>query len=186
MRCSSASWVCCARGTNKIDPKTNFRIVFQLLDIMRFRAGPQDLPSAWNVAILFGLAYFGQGYVADHLLEESGGAPRSMVAVVIQFLAVALLLQARRLGARYPQTLTALAGTGLVFGAISILIVMQAEPGGSNPGLALLWLGAFLWSLAVDAHVYRHALSITMSLGVLVAVLIFALNFILIEMLFPV
>lgn len=153
---------------------------------MRFRAGPQDLPAVWSVAILFGLAYFFQGYVADHLLEESSGAPRSMVAVVIQFLAIALLLQARRQGPRFPQTLTALAGTGLVFGAISILILMNAQPGGSNPGLALLWFGAFLWSLAVDAHIYRHALSITMSLGVLVAVLVFALNFIIIEKLFPV
>jgi hypothetical protein len=36
----------------------------------------------------------------------------------------------------------------------------------------------------VDAHIYRHALSITMSLGVLVAVMIFAVNFILIETVF--
>ena len=49
----------------------------------------------------------------------------------------------------------------------------------------LVWFATFLWSLAVDGHIYRHALSTTMSLGMLVAVLIFALNFVVIEALFP-
>ena len=162
------------------------RVIFQLLDILRFRGGPQDLPSAWSLAILLGLAYLGQGYVADHLLEDTEAAPRSIVAVVIQFLATALLLQVRRQGTRFAQTVTALSGTGLFFGAVSILIVTRAEPGTFHPALALFWFGAFVWSLAVDAHIYRHALSVTMSLGALVAVLIFGLNFFIIEMLFPV
>lgn len=45
----------------------------------------------------------------------------------------------------------------------------------------MVWFGVFLWSIAVDAHIYRHALSIRMNLGVLLAVLIFAANFILLE-----
>ena len=161
------------------------RVIFQLLDILRFRAGPQDLPSAWSLAILLALAYMSQGYIADHLLEDTEASPRSMVSVVIQFLATALLLQVRRQWSRFAQTVTALSGTGLFFGAVSIFIVTRANPETSNPGLALFWLAAFVWSVAVDAHIYRHALSITMSLGVLVAVLIFGLNFFLIEMLFP-
>ena len=162
------------------------RLIFRLLDIMRFRGGPQDLPSAWGLAILMAIAYVAQGYFADYLLDDTEVVPRAMVSVTIQFLITALLLQFRRQGSRFAQTVTALAGTGLAFGAISILIVLMAEPGAANPGLALLWYGTFLWSLGVDAHIYRHALSITMSLGVLVAVLIFALNFIVIEKLFPV
>jgi hypothetical protein len=42
----------------------------------------------------------------------------------------------------------------------------------------------FVWSLAVDAHIYRHALSIKMSFGVLVAVLIFGANFIILKAVF--
>jgi len=38
--------------------------------------------------------------------------------------------------------------------------------------------------LAVDAHIYRHALSIKMSLGVLLAVLIFAANFMVLNAVF--
>ena len=88
------------------------------------------------------------------------------------------------MSARLPQTLSALAGTGLVFGFISVLLISQADPTSISPTLALVWLGVFLWSLAVDAHIYRHALSIKLNLGLLVAVMVFATNFILLETVF--
>jgi hypothetical protein len=42
----------------------------------------------------------------------------------------------------------------------------------------------FFWSLAVDGHIYRQALSSKMGTGLLVAVTIFAINFILLRLLF--
>jgi len=96
-------------------------------------------------------------------------------------LVIATLLHLKKLSTRLPQTLSALAGTGLIFGFGSVLLISQAEPASNQPVLALVWFGVFLWSIAVDAHIYRHALSIKMNLGVLVAVLIFAANFILLE-----
>ncbi len=94
---------------------------------------------------------------------------------------IATLLHLKKLSTRLPQTLSALAGTGLIFGFGSVLLISQAEPASNQPVLALVWFGVFLWSIAVDAHIYRHALSIKMNLGVLVAVLIFAANFILLQ-----
>jgi hypothetical protein len=160
------------------------RLLLRLLDIMRLRSGPQDLPAGWGLTIVLTLAYLAEGFIADQVLNESDSAPRSLVAITIQYLATSALLTFRDMGSRLPQTLTALAGTGAIFGALSIVLVMQATPGATQPALALVWFGAFLWSLAVDAHIYRRALSFTMSLGVLVAVLIFALNFIVIETVF--
>lgn len=155
-----------------------------LLDVMRLRAGPQDMPAGWGFAILFSVLYLSEGLFAGQILDETDSAPRSLVAITIQFLVTFLLLGFRRLRARLPQTLTTLAGTGVLFGALSIMLIMQTRPGVAQPALALVWFSAFLWSVAVDAHIYRHAMSITMSLGVLVAVVIFALNFIVNEMLF--
>jgi len=160
-------------------------LLFRLLDVMRLRAGPQDLPSNWGVTALVALVCVLQGVLADRMLDGPGEPPRSVVALAVQVVASTALLWARRSPNRLPQTLMALTGTGFVFGLISMLLLTQATPQGFPPGLVLIWLCVFMWSLVVDAHIYRHALSITMSLGVLVAVLVFALNFMVIEMLFP-
>ncbi len=157
------------------------RFFLQLFDLMRLRGGPQDLPAGWGVAFALALLYMLEGLVADYMLSEADSAPRSLVAVSIQFVAVVALLGLRGMNVRLPQTITALSGTGLIFGALSILLVLQAQPGEAQPLLALAWVGAFIWSLVVDAHIYRRALSMNMSLGMLVAVLIFALNFVVVE-----
>jgi len=122
-----------------------------------------------------------QGLYADQLLSDSETTPRSLIAIAVQFLVIAALLQLKNLSSRLPQTLSALAGTGLFFGFLSIVLITQSDPSKISPTLALVWFGVFLWSLAVDAHIYSKALSIKMNLGVLVAVLIFAANFILLE-----
>ncbi len=160
------------------------QILLRLLDVMRLRAGPQHMPTGWGFAVLFSIIYLSEGFFADGLLNEDDSVPRSLIAVSIQFLVTYGILRLRRLSARLPQTLTTLAGTGSLFGALSIFLAMQAQPGVAQPALALIWFGTFFWSLAVDAHIYRHAMAINMSLGVLVAVVIFALNFVVIEMVF--
>lgn len=160
------------------------RFVLQLLEIMRLRSGPQDLPAGWGLAFLLALLYMLEGFVADYMLSEGDAAPRSLVSVSIQFAAIAALLGFRRFSMRLPQTITALSGTGLAFGALSIVLALQARPGVAQPLLVLVWVSAFVWSLVVDAHIYRRALSTNMSLGMLVAVLIFALNFVVVEQLF--
>jgi hypothetical protein len=67
---------------------------------------------------------------------------------------------------------------------MALLLLLQLDPQKPQPGLALAYLGIFVWSLLVDGHIYRHALSIKMSLGVLVAVLIFAANYTLMRAVF--
>lgn len=156
-----------------------------LFDILRLRAGPQDLPAATGLAFMLALFYLLQGLVADRILEGSGdNAPRSLLSIAFQFGIVALLLGWRGTAARIPQTLSALAGTGFLLGLVWIGLLSAMEPGQPRPGVALASLGLFVWSLVVDAHIYRHALSIKMSFGILVAVLIFAGNFVLLEAMF--
>jgi len=155
-----------------------------LFDILRLRSGPQDLPASTGLAIILGFAWLAQGLLSDQLLGEAESAPRSLFAVLVQFGAVIALLKLRNRAARIPQTISALAGTGFIFGVLALLLVLQLDPQQPNPGLALAYLGLFAWSLVVDGHIYRHALSIKMSLGVLVAVLIFAANYTLMRAVF--
>lgn len=160
------------------------RYILVLLDMLRLRTAPQDVPPGWLFAVATTIAYIAQGFVADQSFGESDGAPRSLLAVAVQLTVIALLLKARNFSARLPQTLTALAGTGFIFGLVSLLILSRVDPERPQPDLALFYLLLFGWSLVVDAHIYRHALSIKMSIGVLLAVLIFGANFMLLTAVF--
>jgi len=142
------------------------------------------MPAGWVPAIILCLAYIAQGFWADRIFNEADTSPRSLLAITVQFLVIAALLNIKNFRSRLPQTLTTLAGAGLIFGFLSFILIHLADPEAIQPVLALVWLALFLWSLAVDAHIYRHALSITMSLGVLLAVLIFSATFILIQTVF--
>jgi len=160
------------------------RFILTLLDMLRLRSGPQNMPRGWLFAASLSFAYIAQGFIADQILSETDGAPRSLLAIGVQFGLVALLLNFRSYQVRLPQTLTALAGTGFIFGLLSLLILTRVDPDKSQPDLAMIYLGLFGWSLAVDAHIYRQALSVKMGTGLLLAVLIFAANFMLLRAVF--
>lgn len=160
------------------------RFILTLLEMLRLRSGPQDLPGGWLIAACLALAYIGQGFMADRVMDGADASPRTLLAISVQFGIVALLLKLRGYLARIPQTFSALSGTGLIFGLLSLLILTRVDPGKPQPDLALLYLVLFAWSLAVDAHIYRHALSVRFGMGALMAVLIFAANFILLKTVF--
>ena len=160
------------------------RLILNLLDMLRLRSGPQDLPGGWLMTAALALAYISQGFIADRLMEDPNAAPRTLLAISVQFGIVASLLNLRGYQARIPQTISALSGTGFIFGLLSLLILTRVDPGRPQPDLALLYLALFGWSLAVDAHIYRHALSVKFGIGALMAVLVFAANFILLKTLF--
>lgn len=152
--------------------------------MMRLRSGPQDMPAGRSLAVLLALVYLSQGLIADKVLDEPDAFPRTVLAIGVQFGLIAALLNFRNLAPRINQTIGALAGTGFIFGLISIVLLTWVDPQKPQPDLALAYLVLFVWSLLVDAHIYRHALSIRMGMGVLVAVTIFTVNFILLKAVF--
>ena len=152
--------------------------------MLRLRSGPQDLPAGWMLAALLTAAYLAQGLYADQTMGNADGAFRSLLSILLQFGIVAALLQTRQMSSRLAQTISALAGTGFIFGLAALLILGRLDPSQPQPNLVLMYLALFFWSLAVDGHIYRHALSIKMRLGVLLAVMIFGINFVLMQVLF--
>ena len=151
---------------------------------MRLRSGPQDLPPGNLLAVALAVAWLAQGFLTDRALDEAGSAQRALLSIALQFGVIVVLLNLRKQAARIPQTISALAGTGIIFGLLALVLVLQLAPAKPQPNVALAYLGLFIWSLVVDGHIYRHALSTKISLGILVAVLIFAANFILIKAMF--
>ncbi len=161
------------------------RLLQQLLRVIVLRSGPEDLPAGWTPAALVVLLYVALGMLADSMLALGTSSLRSLMSIALQVVAITLLLRFSGHNERLPQTITAAAGTGCLFGLVSIVLLAQSAGDGLPQGIAVLWLALFIWSLVVDAHIYRSALSTTMSVGVLIAVILFALNFIFIDALFP-
>jgi len=152
--------------------------------ILLLRSGPQDLPYSWNLTIFLVAAYLALGVYTGQQLGDENAAGTSLAVSTLQFTAVAVMIYVRKHAARLPQTLAALAAVGIILGSLSYMILSQANPGQQQPVLALAWFGIFIWSLLVDGHIYRHALAVTMAQGVLIAVLLLAATYVLVQFAF--
>ena len=99
------------------------------------------------------------------------------------------VLRLTKKSARYMQTLTALAGTGAVLGLVGLPLIQQAaqaHPDKGPAGMLVLGLLVLLvWSMSVQAHIYRHALATGYGVGLLVAGLQMVLLISLLETFFP-
>ncbi len=160
------------------------RILLPFLDMMRFRSGPQDLPASRGFTVLLAALYIAGGFLAGAVLDEPEYAQRALMAITVQFSVIILLLRLKGFRDRTQQTIGALSGTGFLFGLMSIYLLSLVNVEKPQVELAALYFVLFIWSIAVDGHIYRHALSSKIGTGVLVAVAIFSLNFILLRTFF--
>jgi hypothetical protein len=166
-----------------------------LLDLLRLRIGPQDLP--WSVPLARALVVLSLAFdLATTVLLGAGSAalPRLLLSALLLLGVPWLLLAWRGRGGRYVQTLTALAGTGLLFKlamlplALAIAdLPLPQTPEQLAPAQVLVgWatLALLSWRIVVNAHIYRHALdlrfgwSVLLVLGVLVVELLLAQAFV--------
>ena len=101
-----------------------------------------------------------------------------------QVVVLAGLLFWRKHLERFVQTLSALTAMGIIFNLITGALLSVSDPTVNQPILATVWFAVFIWSLFVDAHIYRHALSVPYAIGMLITVLVLAASYVLIEMVF--
>jgi len=159
-------------------------LIASLANLLRLKGGPQSLPASVLLMIFMVSAYLVQNLITGQQLEDENSAAKSLLAISLQIAVLAGLLQWRGVKERFPQTLTALAGVGIFFNMVTWVLLMQSDPAVNQPVLALIWFAVFIWSLFVDANIYRHALSVALSMGMLITVLVLAASYVLIEMIF--
>lgn len=142
--------------------------------IGRLQKGPEDVPPS---TALFGLL-LPVSLLAD-LISSRLGLPgvSSFQLLLIVLVAnagilalTALLLQMFGYARRILQTLSALLGTSAFISllALPVLLALQGrmeEPG----GWGMLLLALELWHLVITAHILRHALSVSLLLGLMLA-----------------
>ncbi|MGB7452707.1 MAG: hypothetical protein WBM36_11335 [Lysobacterales bacterium] len=159
-------------------------ILVNLAQLLRLRGGPQNLPASWPLVILLLAAYLVQNLVTGQQLEDPNAAAKSLLAVCLQICVLTGLLFWRKHLERFAQTMSALVSVGIFFNIITWALLSFSDPTQNQPLLALVWFAVFIWSLFVDAHIYRHSLSVPLAVGMLVTVLILAASYVLIEIVF--
>jgi hypothetical protein len=159
-------------------------MLINLAQLLRLRGGPQNLPASWTLMILLLTAYLVQNLVTGQQLEDQNAAAKSLLAICLQVGVLTGLLFWRGHTERFAQTMSALAAVGIFFNIITWALLSQSDPTVNQPILALIWFAVFIWSLFVDANIYRHSLSVPLAMGMLVTVLILAASYVLIESVF--
>jgi hypothetical protein len=152
------------------------KLLFQLASIVVLRAGPQDLPAGRAVLVLCVLIYL----VITTLSFSAGERPDNLglvlaLAVSLPLILCWIVLKLANKLARWEQTLSALFGTSALLSLLTLPVSLAASGEPSAP-MALIMLATFFWSFAVDAHIWRHALAVSFSTGLAVAVILFAVT----------
>lgn len=148
-------------------------------DLCLLRAKPQDVPASSGA---LGVALGAYGAVSVLLASTDLTLERAVPYALVDTLILALLthgvLRMRRYSARFPQTLTALAGSGALLGLAAWPVTLSPEP-------SLLLLVMVIWSLAVSAHILRHALAVALLPAILISLGFVLVGFLMLSALFP-
>lgn len=166
------------------------RLLFTCLEVMWFRKGPQDMPgtATWTVAMV--LLYMAVGLPLSLI---SLPLPTALLQVAIDAILLLgfcyLLLGWRGLTQRIPQTMTALAGTGVLFTVLALPAMVSLDAiqtqGGDASVPSLLLMVLIVWNLAVIAQILRQALEARLALGVALALGYMGLSMAIMSLLFP-
>ncbi len=143
--------------------------------VCTFHLGPRDMPAA-GVFFLFSIALY--ALASTVLLLPYETLPVAVLSGVVDtamLLALTwILLTAHGLRARFLQTGAALAGTGFLFSLFALpLFLLRAWTGDDSPLVllvSLLLLALIIWNIAVMAHILRHAVAASFTVGILLAI----------------
>lgn len=172
------------------------RLLRLLLQLCLFRLAPQDLP--YSPRLAQGLVLLGAGLslLFVRLRDTDDGGPGRITLSLLLLLGLPwLLLRLRQRLPRYTQTLTAFAGTGVLFMLVLLPLVQPLArlpppapgsiPTASHVMVWLLSMGLLAWKIAINAHIWRHALDWPRGGAVLLAIGLLVLELAVAQALFP-
>jgi len=157
-------------GLRKTAVMTN--MIRRLIAVCLLQEGPQSLPASWNLLAVIVAVDVALGYPAAAAFSPSSQAAAQVIVSTVLaagFVYFAVDLRGHR--ERFVQTATALFGTDALITLAALPIVATMAPEARSQvtvaDFGMLVIG--LWNLVILGHILRHALSITLSAGVLIA-----------------
>lgn len=163
----------------------------EFLNICLLRRAPQDLPASDG---LLAITLFASAVGSFIIAVGSLDWPPALLSVVVEILFMCVviygLLYQQGHAGRWRQTVTAVAGTNAVLVVFALPLfawLLNAQSREADPTMpSLLFFGLIIWNIVILGHIFRHALSTMMSLGVLVALAYYTLSVIFINWLIPI
>lgn len=161
-----------------------------LLKMLLLRTAPQDLPFS---SVLLGRIVF--LYLLSGLVVLNGRVESSMalaqmtVGIIIVMFFSYLILALLGHKERFVQTVTALAGTGIIFNLMAWPVLRQTTLDTGTNTLsgqsALLMLMLVSWEVIITAHIYRHALNMQLAKTIILSIGLFLISMTLSQLIFP-
>ena len=142
--------------------------------ICGLKAGPQDLPKRRYLLITMIFA----GIIVDSFAESSlipelsGFEIIKILTIynVVLLAAIFYLLKLLGYAERGVQTVTAIAGSGLIISLILLpALLMITSTAEQNNSFVLLVLIDNVWRIAVNAHIFRHAFSVRLLMAMILS-----------------
>ena len=143
----------------------------QLLDICLLRAAPQELPCSWGLFGLTLIASLSLGYPAMQVYQPiPNPAPELLVGLLFTLGFIYGILAFRGLQIRFIQTASAIFGTDAIITLVALPVLHAASTAATQDTFTLIAMaGIGIWNLLVLGHILRHALSLPLPGGILVA-----------------
>ncbi len=140
------------------------------------RSRPQDVPASRELLLLTIAIYFLLDLLLARLDENITSALAAALTDTLFLLVFTLvLLLLCRKANRWTQTVTALAGTGIVFAVLLMPAVISLSGPDAmtsmQQALSILLYLVLIWYVVVLGHIFRHAMSSSFALGVFVSML---------------
>ncbi len=150
------------------------KLPMMFFDVCRLRVAPQDLPTS-RPLLVYSLAVYALLALLLAWIQMTPG--KAVIAAVFDTLLMGLLsyvlLWARLMPQRWPQTCTALAGSGIILQVIALPVTLWHKQFGPDDSMvivpSLLILVLLFWNLVVVGHILRHALSTNLGMGAVLA-----------------
>ncbi len=139
--------------------------VAPMLEILRLRRGPQDLPADPGILTFWiGVSVVTGVFVAAPMHGVATSIFLSALDLAVLYLFVLMLLGLKGLTARWLQTYVALVGTSALLGLVMALLLWAFPPDLAQEQVSapsiIAYLGLLVWLLLVFGHVLQNALDL--------------------------
>lgn len=137
---------------------------------------PQDVPGSWVLLVPTVGVYLIIAFLVTNLNAAVTDTPLvGLIDVGFLFGFVYALLSICRKPSRWTQTVTALAGCGIIIGALSIpLLIAKSDPASTafmGQITTILQYALMIWYMVVMAHIFRHAVAASFATGLFLSLL---------------